>query len=89
MEFKHALGIQAKDIITGFKGIIIGRAEHLYGCNTYGITPQNLTKEGGRKETDWFDEDRIQPISLSKKITPKKIRKNGGPLAEIPKDTRK
>ena len=61
--FKHELGKQAKDKITGFEGILVGRAEHLFGCNTYGIAPQVYDKEKGKRgDTEWFDEGRIQII---------------------------
>lgn len=61
--FKHELGKQAKDKITGFEGILVGRAEHLFGCSTYGIAPQMYDKEKGKRgDTEWFDEGRIQII---------------------------
>jgi hypothetical protein len=55
--FKHELGIDAKDLITGFEGVITTRTEHITGCNTYGIQPKVL--EGKVGETQWFDENRI------------------------------
>lgn len=59
--FQHELGKEAKDKITGMKGILVARAEHLFGCNTYGIAPQVL--ENGKKlDTEWFDEGRIEII---------------------------
>jgi len=64
--FIHELGKKGIDIITQFEGIIVARAEHLTGCNTYGIAPQNKpTKEGKieRGVTEWFDEGRIKIIS--------------------------
>ena len=81
--FKHELGKKAKDKITGFTGIIIGRCEHLYGCNTYGITTI-VTKEGQRVDTEWFDEARI--ITKGAGITPKpeRDRRNGGEYTEHP-----
>ena len=60
-EFKHELGKVGRDIITGFEGIIIGRAEHLTGCNQYGIAPKTL-KDGVRIQTEWFDEGRIEIV---------------------------
>lgn len=61
--FKHELGKQAKDKITNFEGILVARAEHLFGCSTYGIAPQVFDKEKGtRGETQWFDEGRIEVI---------------------------
>ena len=36
-DFKLFLGDKAKDLITGFEGIIIARTQYLTNCNTYGI----------------------------------------------------
>lgn len=59
--FKIELGKKAKDKITGMQGIVVARAEHLYGCNTYGLAPQVL--ENGKKlDTEWFDEGRLDVI---------------------------
>lgn len=59
--FKIELGKEGKDKITGVKGIIVARAEHLFGCNTYGVAPQALDN-GKRLDTEWFDEGRIEVI---------------------------
>lgn len=61
MRFKFKLGAEAEDKVTGFKGIIVGRIEYLYGCTQYGIKPQELHN----KETidvTYFDEGRIKII---------------------------
>ena len=70
------LGQKAKDIITGFEGIIVGKADYLYGCSQYGIVPQ-LNKDGKRGDCEWFDEGRIRV--LGKGVLPKSVRveKNG------------
>ena len=39
------LGKKAKDKITGFEGIIVGKIIYLFGCNQYGIAPKNFNKE--------------------------------------------
>ena len=80
---KIALGQKAKDKITGFKGIITGRASYIYGCDQYLIIPK-LGKNGVRL-AEWFDEGRIEIIG--KGILPKEVRveKNGGPNIEAPK----
>ena len=50
-----------KDKITGFTGIIIGKADYLFGCAQYALAPQNWDKEkGSRPVTEWFDEGRIE-----------------------------
>ena len=57
------LGKLAKDKITNFEGIIIGKIIYLFGCNQYGLAPQTFDKEKGKRaETEWFDEGRIEII---------------------------
>lgn len=55
------LGKKAKDMITGFSGIIIGKIEYLTGCNQYGITPP-INKEGATGDTQWFDINRVKVL---------------------------
>lgn len=39
--FKFNNGESVKDIVhTGYEGVIIGRCDHLTGCNTYLIQPK-------------------------------------------------
>lgn len=60
--FKYPLGIEAKDKVTGFVGIITTRTEHLTGCNTYGLTPKvDEKKQPG--DSHGFDEGRIEFVS--------------------------
>lgn len=62
--FKFELGILAKDKVTGFMGTITGRAEYLYGNNTYGITrPSN---DGEKIIEEWITEDRVEEVELPK-----------------------
>ena len=62
------LGSRAIDIITGFDGIVIGRAIYLTGCDQYLLNPK--CKEGNsRVDGLWIDEQRLQvqddiPIQL-------------------------
>lgn len=68
--FKHELGKEAKDVITGISGILIGRCEHMFGCNTYGIAPK--AAEGQKRpDTEWFDEGRIEIIGTG--ISPESV----------------
>jgi len=57
--FKFEMGREAKDCITGFTGIIMSRSQYLTGCNQYGLSPSELTKEGKRPEWEFFDETRL------------------------------
>lgn len=74
------LGSEVKDMITGMKGIAIGRTEWLYGCARVGIQPKGVTKEGKAKETVWFDEQGIKVLKEGKPIVQiTNSAKSGGP----------
>lgn len=83
-EFIFELGIKAKDKLTGFEGILIGRADHITGCNTYGIKGK-LDKEGNPQEAVWFDEGMIKKIGKGIKPNSVKSVDDGGPLSEHPR----
>jgi hypothetical protein len=57
--FNHALGIKARDIITGCEGIIVTRNDHISGCAHYGLA-QPETEAGVIPPTEFFDEGRIE-----------------------------
>ncbi len=71
--FKIKLGEKVKDNITGFDGVVTGRADYITGCRQYLVTPKAIKSEF--KSSVWLDEDR-----LLKKM-PKKPLNNGGPQA--------
>ena len=54
-------GLEARDKVTGFVGIVTGRCEYLYGCNQWCLTPK-VDKEGKRQDVQWFDEGRLEVI---------------------------
>jgi len=51
------LGKKAKDQITGFEGIIIGKCHYLTGCDQYGIAPPAFDNKVAN--TEWFDVNRV------------------------------
>lgn len=77
------LGQEARDKITGFKGIITGRAQYIYGCDQYCLVPP--AKDGQLEATQWFDEGRIRVIG--KGVSPENVRveRPGGPQRDCPK----
>ena len=77
------LGQKAKDKITEFEGIITGHVEYLYGCDQYGLTPPAVN--GETKDTQFFDEGRIEVISRG--ILPEEVTavKPGGINRDCPK----
>jgi hypothetical protein len=80
------LGKEAKDKVTGFEGIIIGKITYLYGCNQYGISPK--AKDGKVLDTNWFDEGRIEIIGNGIKPEEVRVEKNGGDNRDCPKGIR-
>ena len=58
MRVEAALGKRAKDRVTGFEGIITGKAAYFSGANAYSIQPE--TKDGKPKDNVWFTEGRIE-----------------------------
>lgn len=77
------LGKLARDKITNFEGIITGHARHLYGCDTYGLTPI-IDKDGKIRSTEWFDQGRLEIIGEGIKPEEVKVEKNGA--GENPKN---
>ena len=75
------LGVEVRDKVTGFKGIVVGEANYLYGCTRHGISPK-VSKDGKRQEIEWFDEGRLEIIG--KGILPKEVKskKNGAEFNE-------
>jgi len=78
--FKFELGKKVKDQITGFTGIITGRAEYLTGCVRYLVTPK--ADKNNLKDSIWEDEARLKEIKI-KKV--RKYRSTGGPMKYDPK----
>lgn len=71
------LGKRAKDKVTGYEGIIIGKTKYLYGCDCYGIQSP-IDKEGNLPDPKWFDEGRIEITGNG--VEPKDVQadRNGG-----------
>lgn len=78
------LGKQAKDKITGFEGVIIGKCYYLTGCHQYGLTPK--AHEGKIQDTQWFDEKRIEIVGPGVTVSEVSMEENpGGPNRDCPK----
>lgn len=83
--FRHELGLKAEDKITGVRGILVGRIEHLYNCNSYGIAPRK--KGGGKKlATEWFDEGRIEIKGNGIKAEEVQTVRPGGETSQHPRE---
>jgi len=76
-DFKFDNGSKAVSNITGFKGMITARADHLYGCNRYHLAPP-VNKAGELTEGYWFDEDELE-ITAAKVLKRKNNDRGGFP----------
>lgn len=78
------LGQKAKDKVTGFEGIIIGRVQYLTGCDQYGLVPP--AKDGKIESAQYFDEGRIKIVGAG--VTAEEVSaptpKRGGPNRDAP-----
>ena len=61
-EFKFALGVMLRDIVTGYKGIVLGRTQYFTGCNHYGLMKRGVDEKGKPGEYEWFDEGRLEQV---------------------------
>lgn len=75
---KKDFGKKAKDKISGFEGIITGKASYMYGCDQYLISPK-IGADGSHRQGVWFDEGRIEVLSGKRAIEPAEVQveKNG------------
>lgn len=56
--FKFELGATVRDKVTDFEGVVVGRGDHISGCDTYGLQSRVL-KDGVPQDMKWFDEPRL------------------------------
>jgi hypothetical protein len=79
------LGARAKDVISGFTGIVTGRSTYLNGCVSVCISLEGLSKDGEPKH-EWFDEQRIEVIVQSAFTPRESLATAGGPRDNPPRD---
>jgi hypothetical protein len=75
------LGCKAKDMVSGFKGVVVARIEYLWGCTQYGLAP-DVNKNGNILDTQYFDYKRIEVIGKGKHIASEDT---GGPQRDQPR----
>lgn len=63
------LGMKARDVVTGYSGIVTGICHHLTGCDTVGLQPP--AKEGEKiQAAHWFDINRIEVLEAESIVLP-------------------
>ena len=76
--FLIELGSEVKSRISGYKGIVVSRSEHLNGCNRYLVSPQKVNKDGELPDSYWLDEHELEVVVKNKVKKRKDIKKPGG-----------
>ena len=56
----ESLGCKAKDVISGFTGVITGQANYLAGAPLVQITSASTTKD---QDPQWYDPTRVQVLN--------------------------
>lgn len=80
MKYKNVkLGSVARDTITGFTGVLVGKTEWLNGCVRLTIQPKEL-HEGKPVETITFDVEQVEIVEEAK---PKARKSSGGPMPSV------
>jgi len=75
------LGKLARDKVTGFEGVITILGIHLYGCNTYTLSPK--AKDGKLEDNRTFDMGRIEIIGEGVKPAEVQGNKPGCEIADL------
>lgn len=82
------LGDDAKDEISGFRGIVVARTEWLNGCARVTLQPRKLKPDGTMQLNETFDEMQITLVKAGAVKAPKpepeapQHRRTGGPRPE-------
>lgn len=70
VNYKFAKGDEVKDIITGFKGIVISQTSWFNGCVRYLVQSQKLGKDNDPEKGAAFDEAQLELVKGKKVKTP-------------------
>jgi len=55
------LGTRARDMVSGFEGIITGRAEYLNGCTQFCLKPR-VDDDGKELDGCWYDNGQLEVL---------------------------
>ena len=67
MKDQSLFGLVGRDVITGFKGVIIGYVQYISGCSQFLMTPK-VTDDNTAKDGQWFDTSRIEVMEEEARI---------------------
>jgi len=55
------LGVRVREKVTGAEGVVVGRAEYLYGSSCVLLQPENL-KDGAPVKAQWLEEAQVEAL---------------------------
>lgn len=84
--FAFKLGQYVRDKVTDFRGCVVGRAEHLSGCNTYGVQARAKGECDEITPAQWFDEPRLAVMAAPILVLDEREERTGADT--IPASTR-
>ena len=58
-----SLGTRARDLVSGFEGIITGRAQYLNGCTQFVLDPPK-DKDSKIVKGQWFDNGQLEVVDI-------------------------
>jgi len=87
-KFKFDLGCVAKDLVTGYTGVIIAKTEWLSGCRRYVLQSQKL-HDGKPVESLSVDEEQIELDEIAPRVVIGKPTGGPCPAPTRPKDPRR
>jgi len=61
-KFQH--GDLARDVVTGFEGVVTGHADYITGCDQYLLSPRSKSADE-KKDSFWLDENRLELVEPS------------------------
>lgn len=83
VNYKFAKGDEVKDVITGFKGIVISQTSWFNGCVRYIVQSQKLGKDNDPDKGNAFDEAQLELVKGKKVKAPAiesaTVKSPGGP----------
>ena len=75
------LGDEAKDVVTGFAGVVVSRTEYLNGCTRVCLQPP-IGRDGTLPKYEAFDEPQLKVVKAQK--VPRGPTNTGGPEKFMP-----
>lgn len=58
------LGVEARDKITGFTGIVTSKIDYLTRCTQWALTPKAREDDSKLQDSHWFDTERMEVIGV-------------------------